>query len=302
MKYYFIGSLQNKPLGQMLSKYLDMKMNFLYFPAVDRVKFKKDDIVYGSGVIPEKVYEKANVIAPDSKQIRLWNNKIYQYHLLFDKIPTPAFKVFASFEEAIKWLFHCPDKVFLTTENGAGGLNSIMCNGNIRGVVEKFGSHTGAMRVSKFIDKDFDISTHLFIYDRETIVMSPIVQQIIDKDGVTFKGGIYPATMNKIQLAKMNKMCAIIGETLADSGFKGMTGVDFMIKDNAVVFTELNPRLMTTSIGTSKVMEAIWGTNIPKMTYQMLAENKKPNVEVIGDYTKRWTVKVKGEGIDFREH
>ena len=301
MKYYFIGSLANRPLGKMLGKYLNMKMNFLYFSEAENFKFNKDDIVYGSGIIPEYVYEKATVVAPDFKSLNLWNNKILQYRLLYDKIPTPDFKIFTNLEEAANKLFKHKYKLFFTTENGTGGNGAIIYNGDMGKVIDKLKDNDGAIRVSKFIDKDFDISTHLFIYDKDNVVMSPIVEQTIAEDGVSFGGGAYPATMSNIQLAKLNEICRIIGETLADDGFKGMTGVDFMVKDNSVIFTELNPRLMTTSFGTSKVMQSIWGTNIPVLTYQILMEDKKPNLEVIGDYKKHWRVKVKGAGIDFRE-
>ena len=301
MKYYFIGSLACKPLGKMLAKYLKMEMNFVYHQAIDKFKCKEGDIVYSNIILPEKVYEKATVVDPGFKQIQVWNNKIYQYKILFSKIPTPNFKIFANLEQAVNATYRHRQKLFFTSEYGSGGHTSALYTGDMKKVVDKLQGETGAIRVSKFIDKDLDVSTHLFIYDKETIVMSPIVQQTINGDGVTFAGGHYPATMSKIQLAKLNLMCKIIGETLAEGGFKGMTGVDFMLKDQKVIFTELNPRLMTTSIGTSKVMQAIWGTNIPVLTYQMLVEDKKPNLEVIGDYKKKWKVKVKGVGIDFKE-
>ena len=166
MKYYFIGSLADRPLGKMLGKYLNMKMNFLYFPAAENVKFNKDDIVYGTG-IPEYVYEKAKVVGPDSKLLKMLNNKIFQYRLLYNKIPTPDFKIFANLEEATNKLFKHKYKLFFTTEHGTGGHNTIIYNGDMGKVIDKLKYNDGAIRVSKLIDKDFDISTHLFIYDKE---------------------------------------------------------------------------------------------------------------------------------------
>jgi phosphoribosylaminoimidazole carboxylase (NCAIR synthetase) len=301
MKYYYIGSIPTKPLGAKLGKYLGMKMNYVYCSAMDKIKFNKEDIVYTNGILERQFYEKATVVAPPVATLSMWNNKIYQYHRFFNKIPTPKFKIFKDSGELINFLKTYNEKLFLTSSFGTGGNQSIIYNGkNFKQIIEKFNG-LGEIRASKFINKDSDISVHLFIYDKDNVVMSPVAEQTIAEDGVSFEGGVYPAKLSKLGLMRLQQYCFTIGQILSDSGYRGMTGVDFMVSDNEIYFTELNPRIMTTSIGISKVMEAIWGVSIPVLTYQILMEDKKPNLKIIGDYNKRWKMKVKGVGLDFKE-
>jgi len=304
MNLYFSGYESLKGLGDILGEYLNLECEFIEPSKLNSFRFTKDDILYSTYNPNDNLYRDSKMIAIEPTLQQKWSEKAYQYESFNGLLPMPAYKIYNDLVECKKDLAKCKYKKYVCSSIGAGGVSSIIYNGDVDRI-NKVYDKNNLLIVKEYIPKEFDISTHLLIGDENYIVMTPIVKQSIGEDQVTFEGGTYPVELNDKQLIQVNYICNIIGRELAKDGVRGCVGVDMMVYKDVLFFTELNLRPMLTSLGVSKVMEKMWGTNIPVMTYQILYENKKPQIKNIGTYDKGWEL-IKyndiNDSIDFKEY
>jgi hypothetical protein len=306
MKFYYIGLERYKILGQMLATYLNMDMihilnewNLIY-------DIKKEDIVYCHYFQPDELEGKCNIICPKLDIARKWDSKIYQYDNLRDIVMTPFYTTHNSYIELVRALRKDNRPSFITLPYGNTGYTSIIYRpgDRVSKIAEKLEIDVDAetqIRVSEYIDKDFCVSIHLVIASEDDIYISKAIRQKIGDDGVTFKGGEYPSGLTKAQDFRVWLYTQKIGKFLAKDGYKGMIGVDYMIKDNQVIFCELNPRKMGTTVGVSMVMELEYHTSIPIIEYEAIINGKIPKMKKYCSYDMGWYLNMDQHPPEYKE-
>jgi hypothetical protein len=305
MKFYYIGLERYKMLGQMLADHLQMDMHPIIDNWDDVLKIREDDIVYCHFFQPDFLEGKCKMICPKLDIAMKWDSKIYQYQRLDGIVPIPKFYVcndFVSLSKSVK----NEDKVFITLPYGNTGHKSIIYeNGDkLAGVAGKLGIIVDSdtkIRVSEYIDKDYCISIHNVIASEDDMYLSEPVRQIIGKDGVTFRGGRYPVIkdMSIQQISQMVRYSKKIGSILARDGYRGMVGIDYMIKDDDVIFCEINPRKMGTTVPLSMVMEFENHTTIPALEYEAIINEKLPEIKTYNSYDMGWYVTMYPEAPEY---
>lgn len=280
----------------MLATHLGMEMHPIIDNWDDTLKIREDDIVYCHFFQPDFLEGKCKMICPKLDIAMKWDSKIYQYEQLDGVVPLPKFYVckdYVSMARAVK----NEDKVFITMPYGNTGHKSIIYeNGDkLSGVAGKLGIIVDSetpIRVSEYIDKDYCISVHNIIASETDMFISRPVRQIIGKDGVTFRGGRYPVIneMSAKQISQMFSHTRQIGRILAKDGYRGMVGVDYMIKHDNVIFCEINPRKMGTTVPLSMTMEFENQITIPALEYEAIINGKLPDVVQYNSHNMGWYV------------
>ncbi|MCB9362837.1 ATP-grasp domain-containing protein [Candidatus Woesearchaeota archaeon] len=93
--------------------------------------------------------------------------------------------------------------------------------------------------LSDLLDVEQSPST-LGIIAADGIYVAGLTDQLLD--GTEYKGNLSPTTVKQKQ--EIKEMTIAIGEYLHDKGYRGPFGVDYMIADDKVYFTEINPRII----------------------------------------------------------
>lgn len=282
MKFYYIGLNRYKILGEMLAEYLDMEMIQILDNWSDIDKIKRNDIVYCHYFQPQELEGKCKIISPNLNIAKKWDSKVYQYDRLHALVPTPRYETYNSYVEMVKGISFL-DKAFITLPFGNTGHTSIIYDkhqptSDIAKKLDIVVDSETQIRVSEFIDKDFCISIHIVIASEDDMYISQPVTQMIGEDGVTFRGGIYPAKLNGKHNSQLYPMTRLIGKVLAQDGYRGMVGIDYMVKRNNVIFCEINPRKMGTTVPLSMTMEIENHTSIPILEYEAIMFGQLPEV------------------------
>lgn len=271
-------------LGEMMADYLELEMHQILDNWNDIYKIKEEDFVYCHYFQPEELEGRCKIIGPRLSIAKAWDNKIFQYQNLKQEVPLPHFTVYEDFVSMVRGI-RDRDKVFITLPYGDTGHKSIIYDRSQTPsvIAEKLGILVDSqqqIRVSEFIDKDFCISIHSVISAWDDIYMSQPVKQIIGDDGVTFRGGEYPIAnqMTGKQLSRMFKYTRKISQILAYDGYRGMVGIDYMIKGDDVIFCEINPRKMGTTVPLSMTMDFENDLTIPALEYDAVIKGKLPEV------------------------
>ncbi len=307
MKFYYIGLERYKMLGQMLATHLRMEM----YPIIDNwddvSKIGKDDIVYCHFFQPDFLEGQCKMTCPNLEIARKWDSKVYQYQYLEGIVPLPKFTVYSDYVDMVRAVKD-EDVVFITLPYGNTGHKSIIYRkgDKLSGVANKLGIVVDSqtqIRVSEYIDKDYCISIHNVIASETDMYISQPVKQIIDEDGVTFRGGRYPI-MNEMtghQISQMFTYTREIGWTLAKDGYRGMVGIDYMIKGNDVIFCEINPRKMGTTVPLSMVMEFENHTTIPALEYEAVVNRKLPEVIQYDSHNVGWYLTMDSQPPEYKD-
>jgi predicted ATP-grasp superfamily ATP-dependent carboligase len=307
MNFYYIGLERYKMLGQMLATHLGMEMHPIIDNWDDVHKIKEDDIVYCHFFQPDFLDGKCKMICPKLDIAMKWDSKIYQYEQLDGIVPLPKFYVcedYVSMARAVK----NEEIVFITLPHGNTGHTSIIYKDGdkLSDTASKLGiivdGHT-QIRVSEYIDKDYCISVHNIIASETDMYISQPVRQIIGKDGVTFRGGRYPI-INEMTMKQVSQVFGYtrdIGRILARDGYRGMVGVDYMIKDDDVIFCEINPRKMGTTVPLSMVMEFENQITIPALEYEAIVNGKLPDVVQYKSHKMGWYVTMYDQPPEYKD-
>jgi hypothetical protein len=306
MKFYYIGLERYKILGQMLANHLKMEMIHILDNWHEVRNIEQEDIVYCHYFQPDELEGKCNIICPKLDVARKWDSKIYQYDNLRDIVITPFYTTYNSYIELVRALRRDKRPLFITLPYGNTGYKSIIYRPGekVSKIADKLEIDVDAetqIRVSEYIDKDFCISIHLIIASEDDMYLSSPIRQKIGDDGVTFKGGEHPARLNSVQLMKTHLGTKRIGKKLAEDGYRGMVGIDFMVKDNQVIFCEINPRKMGTTVGLSMVMEFENHTTIPALEYEAIVNGKIPEITKYDSYDMGWYLNMDQQPPEYKD-
>jgi len=289
MSFYFIGLDKYISLGQMIADHIGQEMIRIHEPDSINMDFEEDDIIYGHFFLPKELFKKGcNIIAPDLNVALRWDNKIYQSERLKGIVPMPKWRAYNSAFEMLKEI-NLFDKRFVTLPYGNTGYQSIIHEkGTSVGVIyKKLKDINSPVRVSEYFDKDFAVSLHILIGSND-IYVSPIVEQIL-KDEVEFLGAKYPANIDDCE-DKIIEISKKVGEIMRRDGFFGLAGIDLMVKEDQVMFVEVNPRKMGSTVGTSYVMKEFSNITLPAIEYEIMKNGELPFIEPLRDHSLSWSI------------
>ncbi len=104
--------------------------------------------------------------------------------------------------------------------------------------------------VSPYLNDSISLNTHIAIVDEKVLFFPPSVQIITEiNNQLLYQGAdfiCYTTLPEKIKQT-VKKISIDIGKFLCKKGYKGILGIDYLLKDESLFFMEINPRFQASS-------------------------------------------------------
>lgn len=182
----------------------------------------------------------------------LWDNKFKCREWLGNDVPVVSTEV--CYGENIESLWrekiHTMKNMIVQGEYSCGGSNTwLLTKDNMNTVFSKLNAEK-IYAISNYLENSVSVNIHLVIYS-DDILLLPASIQIIDKTKYFFeyRGAdfITYRYLPKSIKDKVQQYSLIIGERLRRSNYLGVCGVDYIVTQNEVYFSEINPRFQSST-------------------------------------------------------
>lgn len=187
-------------------------------------------------------------------QLDILNNKIHTRLWLANHISVIPFTLLAGAEcQFPKLLKSFPDcnQFIIQEARSAGGTGTFLINKRNCDIVLKCLSKSTLYMVSRYIEPAISLNAHILI-TKEDIIVFPSSIQIIEQynNNLLYSGADYicykhlPSAIRK----EIYEKTKVIGALLKNTGYYGICGIDFLLHDDTIYFTEINPRFQASTL------------------------------------------------------
>lgn len=192
------------------------------------------------------------------------NNKSYVRLWLSNTVKVPPYTLFSKNDcnfNTLRKRFPDYDKYIIQYNYSSGGAGTYLLNkSNDRKIAQKLKKNSPYL-VSPFIENAISACCHVIITEDDCLIF-PIGIQILS-DNMDYSGTTYILPYEiKIQLSKIANFISVIAKLLAQNGYRGICGYDFLLKDEAIYLIEINPRYMGSSYLINMVL---FENNLPSL-------------------------------------
>lgn len=208
-----------------------------------------------------------SILGPDKKIAKATNNKVFQMTQLKDLVPGVDFRICKGYEQLIQttdslWeLWN--DGIFVTKEYSAAGINSIVAFSR-SDIIEKFYGQDVDYVISRFLPHKLDPTVLAVVANTEEIFIAGVADQRIE-NGNRFTGSTYPSLVSSDQAKILAEYTRVVGKWLAEQGYKGIFGCDYIITDDDIRFLEINARKQGTTLEFCCTLEQYLPSNCPNL-------------------------------------
>jgi hypothetical protein len=210
--------------------------------------------IYMYESIPEMTLDEipnVSILGPEKHIARKINSKIYQYQQLKDILPVVDFRVCYGLDSLIQTaqeLFpFWTDGFFACSEYSAAGVNSIVAH-HMDDIKNKFSAPDEPYLISRYIPHTYDPTVLAVVADEDDVYIAGVADQCIEK-GTRFTGSCFPSKLDEKIITKLMEYTRISGKWLAQEGYRGIFGCDFLVDNNdEIFFLEINARKQGTTL------------------------------------------------------
>jgi hypothetical protein len=222
---------------------------------IKRLLSRQENIyIYMYESVPEMTLDEItgiSILGPDKNIARRLNSKIYQYQHLKDILPVVDFRICHGFDSLIQTAQElCKswrNGLFVCREYSAAGVNSIIAH-SIDDIKDKFGALDEPYLISRFIPHEQDPTVLAVVAGEEDVYIAGIADQRIEQ-GTRFTGSLFPSVLDGKTIKNLREYTQIAGRWLAQKGYRGIFGCDFLVDDNNdIYFLEINARKQGTTL------------------------------------------------------
>lgn len=201
------------------------------------------------------MHTKKNVLClNNAKLIDKLNNKPISRKILKDNINLLTYKYLKGKDihsfDSINSLFRKQSRKYVIQQPvGFGGLGTYIINKhNSQEILDKLEKNT-TYSISEFVENSIPIN-HTFIISKNNILLFDASLQIIEETNeLNYAGFDFDGYKNLKQSLKdkINEQTVKITKKLQKLGYRGIGGIDYIVKDNIVYYMEINPRFQGSS-------------------------------------------------------
>ncbi len=235
--------------------------------------------------------DRDSYIKPDRHIAYKWDDKIFQYMQLRDRLKVPEHDIYKNSLSLIADLGNINKKYgrfMITQAHGFYGKEYLYGDEHLNPerIFRKY-DRKEQLRVSKFVDDAASISLHLIV--GKNFFISPIAHQRIEKKTL-YRGGSYPCLSR--EYGRIKEYCAVINEALMKDGYFGLAHIDFLWTDSDIYFGEINPRIAGSTPYMCYSLEQEYGINMPWLEYEACLTGEVPNVPTEKKCNVEWDFKI----------
>lgn len=190
------------------------------------------------------------------------DDKIKTRNWLIEHIPMPHYCV--TFGEKINYeylisIFPDYNKFVVQSDYSCGGSGTwLLTKDNISDIMKRISFHE-KYTLLPYYEHSVSVNIHLIIYEQEILLMPASVQIITQKSySLAYHGSdfiMYQYLPKHLQ-DKVNRYAEIIGKQLQYSGYRGVCGIDFIVTQDEVYFSEINGRFQSSTVLINKAMQS----------------------------------------------
>lgn len=223
--------------------------------------------------------EQCNAICINSLDIlNTIRNKGTMRNFIQDIVPVVPFVSFSSNKlPEFKFNdFNCEKLILQESISSGGNGTHLLCHDECDNYLKNKNSEESYI-ISPYLNNSIPINVHLVIFDDDCIVF-PVSHQIIynENDFFCFIGSDFLTDFSdKIYddiLVNSNK----IGNELRKIGYRGVCGIDYLIKNNNIYFLEVNPRFQASTFLLNNHLIEIGIPSIQELNIMAFSHVKKP--------------------------
>ena len=229
--------------------------------------------------------ENVILIGPDSNIVKQLSNKVSLYEIFHHIVPMADYIVVYGYKELLdksKNLLKKYHKIFISLQNSAAGINSIICD-DIKTIKARFEQNKeDIFLLTNYIEHISDPTSLGVVINENEVYIAGLADQNIN--GTSFVGSIFPSKLDKTIQNNIINLSRKIGKKMATLGYRGIFGCDFIVtKDKKIFFIETNPRKQGTTMEfccTLKTNLPKNAPNLPEIEFYAINQNKKaPNIK-----------------------
>ncbi len=258
--------------------------NFVYQTALEKQKKNPNTYFICFNEKIRKLCQKMsdiNIIKSNSPEILdLLNDKFKTRELFKKYMPILEYKYFSGIRtyEEIKEIIK-ENEFVLQGQIGAGGDNTYLVTSSQN--LPPLSAESNYC-VSKYVINT-PLNITLVIYDDKVLFLQISAQLILLTDHkFKYVGGdfIYPQNLDKKIIDQINKGSLQIAKDLQNMGYRGILGIDFVLKDGVVYFMEINPRFQASSFLISQALRQKYNIDIAKLHCDALMKKSVSPIKI----------------------
>ena len=212
-----------------------------------------------------------------------FNDKTWQYQALSEHVPVVDHRVCCGcaelWEAAEALRSGCPDGVFVTACYSAGGANSMVTT-EASQVTARFADPSGRYLASGYVPHDHDPTVLACVGGPGQIFVAGVADMRIE-NRTMFRGSTWPSELPFDIQAELIAHTRMVGEVLAEEGFRGIYGCDYIVdRSGRVFFIEVNPRKQGTTMEYCCALERLPPEGAPgllEMEYEAVTRDRLPD-------------------------
>ena len=241
---YFVARKEFASFGQKLANHMGLEMKLFDHWRDMQCEIGFFDYLYTFLFTPIDFKDKCQVIAsPDLKMILSWDNKLKQKEKFEGKLLIPKYYTMPKLDILMQNFNGIEDKVCITQTISRAGKQTLIFepevhDGQYLSRKTNMFNINNPIIINEFIEKEKDVSFNIVIFEDGYIFVTPPVEQSI-VGGHLFSGGKYPAELSDHIRGNIQGYGKIIGKEMYMEGYRGVAGIDCMVKDDDLYFTEV---------------------------------------------------------------
>lgn len=208
---------------------------------------------------PKEIMERM-LCLNDEQLMRKVDDKISFRRLFGDIVPMIPMRVLKSTQcsvDALRSLFPGFSVYVVQEPVSTGGQGTLLLNEHNQHSVAKNLDPEADYIVMGYIDRNIPINIHAMIYDREILIFPGSVQMIRRGNGrLLYRGADYPAyrSIEPSIRERFESLSMPLLREMQRMNYRGVVGVDAMIHDGEIYFTEVNNRFQGSSVVLTKAL------------------------------------------------
>ncbi len=277
----FMTAASNSPAIRELVNLILKRQNSLFINLYESVLEMTLDEING-----------VQIVGPDKKLAKKFNNKITQYNELNGIVPMADYRLCENIDCLLQTTRSLRDKwqdgIFISCAYSAAGANSIITENQQQ--VEKWGKEQkGTFLLSRFVPHTLDPTVLAVVSNENDVYIAGVADQVIE-NGNRFIGSTYPSIVSVKQRKKLHDYTVLVGKMLGSNGYRGIFGCDYIIDHNGqILFIEINARKQGTTLEFCFTLEQSLPEGspmLPELEYFAITENRFPahTVELAGNH------------------
>lgn len=235
--------------------------------------------------------------------LKFIENKTYSYLWASNIMPIIEFTELFGNEctyNKLYTIFSKREKFIIQKNYSSGGMGTFMLTKENEDIILRQLDKYCCYKVSPYYEHSYSVNVHLIISEKYVSVLQPSIQIIENvNDHLLYKGADFISYL-KISSGTKQKIlnyAASLGESLQKLGYLGVCGVDLLIINDNVFFSEINPRFQASSM---LINYAFKHNNLPDLqTIVYNIYNGKINTEILSKAEK---IKIEFSMISFYQN